>query len=204
MKILAFLSCSLDEKDKPFISAVENKLKEFDVFLDGTVGLHYQKDENLTTTIFDRIKSHKLAIVCATKRHQMKNEKYHTSESVIFESGAAKAINIPVIFFVEVGVEVPLLIANSTQYIIFNGTPEHLEEKHEIIKSMVDNAKIVIQKNETNPDNDIVVNNIINNNYFTNNYSTSLVIQDEDNNLLLYFVLGVLCIAIIYSITQKQ
>ena len=35
MKLIAFLSCSLDTKDKPFVDVVESKLKEFDVFLDG-------------------------------------------------------------------------------------------------------------------------------------------------------------------------
>jgi hypothetical protein len=151
----AFVSCSLRQEDESFVNNICKILKDHKIKPFGTVGKFSASPENPVALMKKNIPLADIVVICATKRYMQKDLKtgavsYGLSEMVHFETGIAVANNKPVVVFVQEGTNVGNVLPNITQYITLNGHPDDLENKRNLIFSLLNSAYQFVQNAKSN------------------------------------------------------
>lgn len=147
----AFVSCSLRSEDEDFVNHVCSILEERNIEPYGTVGKFSASPENPTALMNKNIPDADLLVVCATPRYaqiDMTTGKKSNgmSEMIHVETGMAMAHNKPVIVFVKEGTNVGSFLPNITQYITLNETSSGYEQNDDLIDSLFNSVKSMVQK----------------------------------------------------------
>lgn len=161
----AFISCSLNVHDKPFVDYVCRILKALGVQPFGTVGLFSASPENPIVLMNKNIEKSDMIVICATSRYLSKDiysgkHSNTISEMIHVETGIALALGKPVIVFVKKGTDVGKAIPNITQYIVLNMSNEDNDKEH-LIESLFGNAYDFIVKQKKKLKNKRVGNGIL-------------------------------------------
>lgn len=147
----AFVSCSLREEDKTFIDLIERILIQHRIKPVGTVGKYSVSPINIADHMKRNIPLADILVIVATPRYLQKdlhtNEiSYGLSESVHVEAGMAFMANKPVVVFVQEGTHVGNFLPNVTQFITLNGLQSDLENKWNVINSLINNTYAIVRK----------------------------------------------------------
>lgn len=147
----AFVSCSLRDEDRDFVSYIEQILIEHRIKPIGTVGLFSAAPVNTAEHMKKNIPLADFVVIVATPRYIQKDiktgkETYGLSEMVHVETGMAYMANKPVVVFVQEGTNVGSFLPNVTQYVTLNGQPMDLEKKWGIINSLLSNTYSIIRR----------------------------------------------------------
>lgn len=141
----AFVSCSLRQKDKPFIDFICNILETHHIKPFGTVGKFHASPENPIESMKKNIEDADIVVICATPRYiqqdiAKKDKTKGLSEMIHIELGMAVANKKPIVAFVEKGTNVGNALPHITQYIELTGKEDDYNEKKSIITSLLYNA----------------------------------------------------------------
>lgn len=149
----AFVSCSLRQEDKAFIDFIENILKAYYIQPIGTVGRYSAAAVNTAELMRQNIPVADMVVIVATTRFIQKdihsgNASSAISEMLHVESGIAYAFNKPIVVFVQKGTYVGNFLPNITQYITLDGSQKDLDEKYNLIQSLLLSANDISTKNK--------------------------------------------------------
>ena len=151
----AFVSCSLRNEDQTFVHLVCKILKQYYIEPFGTVGKFSASPENPMELMRKNIEEADVIVVCATTRYLQMDIKtgkrtHSISEMLHFEAGMAYANGKPVIVFVKEGTEIKGAFQHMTQYITLSYNPIHLRNQAKLIAAMLNNARAIIKKIQSN------------------------------------------------------
>ena len=144
-----FLSCSLREEDRPFVNYVEQILVKHNIQPIGTVGYYSAAPTNTAEHMKKNIPLADFVVIVATPRYIQKDmnsgkTSQGLSEMVHVETGMAYMANKPVVVFVQEGTNVGNFLPTITQYITLNGKQIDLQNKWNLINSLLNNAYNIV------------------------------------------------------------
>ena len=147
----AFVSCSLRNEDKLFVDLIEQILDRHGIQPFGTVGKYSAAPINPAEHMKQNIPSADIVVIVATPRYLQKDIQtgevsYGLSEMVHAETGMAYMAGKPVVVFVQEGTHVGNFLPNITEYIVLNGHRIDLQNKWNLINSLLNNAYNIVQK----------------------------------------------------------
>jgi len=147
----AFVSCSLRQEDKEFIELVEAILHQHQIKPFGTVGMYSAAPINPAEHMRQNIPLADIVVIVATPRYLQKDLQtgqisYGLSEMVHVETGMAYMAGKPVVVFVQEGTHVGNFIPNISEYIVLNGQDIDVQNKWNLINSLLNNAYIIVKR----------------------------------------------------------
>ncbi len=141
----AFISCSLNPKDEPFVSMIERIVIAHNLKPFGTVGKYSAAPVNTALLMRQNIPLADILVVVASPRYFQKNLQTGKiykgiSEMLHVEAGMAYAYGKPIVAFVQEGTNLGNFLPNITQYIVLNGFQKDLDKNWPLINNLFTNA----------------------------------------------------------------
>lgn len=148
----AFISCSLDPADEPFVTFVESLVDRFGFHPFGTVGRYSAAPEPIWQQMKENIQASDCVVLIATPRfiRQDVRDRSRTgkgmSDHLHVELGMAVMTNRPVLAFVQEGTDIGSFLPHLVQYIVLNPRDRvALEAQSPLIANYFRSALSIIQ-----------------------------------------------------------